>query len=279
MVSLQSKRLALASITKSIANLSIRSACKLLRLNQSTYFYKTKRTRNDNELRSKILELAEAKPQSGRPLITWRLRNRLGFKDNHKRIARIYRELNLQVGRRKKKKIRSERRFMFIQPEKPNELWAMDFVSDSFANGRKFRILTVKDLCTHEAVLLHADRSITGSDVAWELSKFKLTRGLPKAIICDNGTEYTSKALDQWSFENNVKLQFIQPGKPIQNAFIESFNGKLRRECLEQNWFHDLEEARRIIEEWRVEYNTDRPTKALGMRTPDEYAKEFYEAM
>lgn len=215
----------------------------------------------------------------GRPMIVWRLRTRLGFRDNHKRIARVYRDLGLQVGRRKNGRKKVQRRFMFIAPTKPNELWAMDFVSDSFVNSRKFRVLTVKDLFTHESVLLHVDRSITGADVARELSRIGKLRGLPRAIICDNGTEYTSKALDQWSFANKVDLNFIQPGKPIQNAFIESFNGKLRRECLEQNWFENLDEARSIIEAWRMEYNTDRPTKPLGMKTPAEFAKRFESAM
>lgn len=208
-------------------------------------------------------------------MIVWRLRQRYGFTDNHKRIARVYRDLGLQVGRRKNKRKKLERRFMFVAPRKPNELWAMDFVSDSFANGRKFRVLTVKDLFTHESIKLHVDRSITGLDVARELSNIGKLRGLPKAVICDNGTEYTSKAMDQWAFANNVQLNFIQPGKPVQNAFIESFNGKFRRECLEQNWFENLDDARSIIENWRIEYNTDRPTKPLGMRTPDEFAKQF----
>jgi putative transposase len=279
-VGLKSKRLALTKVCENFPKLSKRSACKLLRLHQSTFFYKSKRKRSDDELRLAITNLTNGRSQIGRPMIVWRLRTRLGFKDNHKRIARVYRDLGLQVGRRKngRRKIRS-RRFMFIAPTRPNELWAMDFVSDSFANSRKFRVLTVKDLFTHEAILLHVDRSIGGDAVARELSRIGKVRGLPKAIICDNGTEYTSKAMDQWSFANKVDLNFIQPGKPIQNAFIESFNGKLRRECLEQNWFDNLDEAKEIIEAWRIEYNTDRPTKPLGMKTPDEFARQFESAM
>lgn len=206
-------------------------------------------------------------------MITWRLRERLGFKDNHKRIARIYRDLNLQLGLRRKKRRKLERRFMFLMPSKPNEVWAMDFVLDSFANGRRFRVLTVKDLFTREAVVLHVDLSIRGEDVARVLEKMKLSRGLPKTIICDNGTEFTSRAMDQWSFANKVELKFIQPGKPVQNAFIESFNGRLRADCLNQNWFQDLYEARQIIEKWRYEYNHDRPTRALGKETPAEFAQ------
>lgn len=279
MVSLKSKRLALVTVKNQVSNLSTRSACKLLRLNQSTYFYKSKRSRTDDELKEKIIELTQQKPQEGRPLIVWRLRKRYGFTDNHKRIARVYRELGLQVGRRKNKRKKLERRFMFVAPKKPNELWAMDFVADSFANGRKFRVLTVKDLFTHEAVVLHVERSITGENVATALTKVGYRRGLPSAIICDNGTEYTSKAMDQWAYANKVQLNFIQPGKPVQNAFIESFNGKFRRECLEQNWFENLDDAKKIIEEWRHDYNTDRPTKPLGMKTPAEFAEEFGKVM
>lgn len=256
------------------ARLSIRSACRLLSLHQSTYFYKQQRKRDDETLKAKIIELASSKSDLGRPMITWRLRTRLGFRDNHKRIARIYRELGLQVGKRARKKRRSERRFMFIAPSRPNELWAMDFVLDSFASGRRFRVLTVKDVFTREAVLLHVDTSITGACVARELEKFKSARGLPRAIVCDNGPEFVSKAMDQWSYANNVELRFIQPGKPVQNAFIESFNGRLRSSCLNQNWFTDLQDARSRIEEWRVEYNTDRPTKPLGNQTPAEFARQ-----
>lgn len=159
---------------------------------------------------------------------------------------------------------------MFIAPTKPNEIWAMDFVMDSFSSGRRFRVLTVKDLFTHEAVLLS---SITGECVARELDRIKIIRGLPKSIICDNGSEFVSRAMDQWAFRNSVELKFIQPGKPIQNAFIESFNGKLRASCLEENWFEDLSHAKQVIEEWRIEYNTDRPNKPLGKETPAEFAK------
>lgn len=206
-------------------------------------------------------------------MITWRLRERLGFTDNHKRIARIYRDLGLQVGKRIRRRKRLERRFMFIAPTKPNELWAMDFVLDSFSSGRRFRVLTVKDLFTHEAVVLHADLSITGQCVANVLDRFKSSRGLPKAIVCDNGSEFISKAMDQWAFTNGVELRFIQPGKPVQNAFIESFNGRFRASCLDENWFADLNDARQTIEAWRHEYNFDRPNTPLGKETPAEFAR------
>jgi putative transposase len=272
-VSLKAKKAALQVVREKHGSLSIRSACRLLGLHQSTYFYKTQKSRDDEPLKAKIIELADKRSKDGRPTIVWRLRERHGFKDNHKRIARIYRELGLQVGRRTRRRKRVERRFMFIAPTKPNEIWAMDFVMDSFASGRRFRILTVKDLFTHEAVLLYVDTSITGDYVAKQLEKIGHLRGLPKKIVCDNGPEFVSRAMDQWAFAKGVELQFIQPGKPIQNAYIESFNGKLRASCLEESWFIDLNHAREVIEAWRIEYNTDRPNKPLGKETPSEFAK------
>lgn len=141
----------------------------------------------------------------------------------------------------------------------------MDFVSDQLGpSGRRFRVLTVVDGFTRECVLLYAAFSISGQEVARELSRAGILRGLPKAIVIDNGSEFTGKAMDQWAHENGVKLDFIRPGKPIENAYIESFNGKLRDECLSENWFTDLEDARKTIEEWRIDYNEERPHSSLG---------------
>jgi putative transposase len=152
----------------------------------------------------------------------------------------------------------------------------MDFVSDAFATSRRFRVLTIKDLFTHELICLHVDRSIPGCAVARALDRVIAERGQwPDGIICDNGTELTSKAMDMWEHRTGAKLQFIEPGKPIQNAFIESFNGKFPRECLDQHWFSDLSQARQIIEAWRIETNPMRPTKPLGQLTPSEFAKKY----
>lgn len=271
MVGLKAKRRALSAARE---KLSIRSSCRILGLHQSTYFYRPKRKRDDEPLKAKIKEVIDKHQDHGRPMLVWRLRERMGVKDNHKRIYRIYKELGLQMGKRIRRRRKSERRFMFLTPTKPNELWAMDFVSDSFACGRRFRVLTVKDLFTHEALTLHVDRSISGSKVADALNLVIARRGKPRAIICDNGTEYTSKAMDQWAYEKGIELQFIQPGKPIQNAFIESFNGKFRASCLQYNSFVDLADARSIIEAWRITYNFDRPNKPLGKLTPAEFAKK-----
>lgn len=273
MVGPRAKRKALGHVRAKLG-LSVRQACRLLGLQASTYHYKPTRKRDDREITAKMHEIVEKKNYWGRPMVTWALRTKMGMPDNHKRIARIYRAEGLQIWKRKKSRRITRPRLLLEVPTKPNELWAMDFVLDSFAGGRRFRTLTVKDLFTHEAVALHVDLSITGEKVAEVLERLKLSRGIPPKIICDNGSEFISNAMDQWSYRNGVELKFIQPGKPVQNAFIESFNGRFRSECLNQHWFENLEEARRIIEEWRVEYNTERPNSRLGYLTPIEFARQ-----
>ena len=187
--------------------------------------------------------------------------------------------MGLQVGKRLRRKRRSGLRLVLNQPARPNELWAMDFVSDSLASGRRFRLLTIKDLFTHEALSTYVDLSIPGIRVAEVLNAIGELRGKPTAIVCDNGSEFTSKAMDQWAYRNKVELKFIQPGKRIQNAFIESFNGRLRDECLNENWFESLDEAKSIVERWRVEYNCERPNSSLDYETPDSFARRYKELL
>lgn len=226
-----------------------------------------------------MLEVAQAKVRYGRPRITFMLRERIGLKDNHKRIARIYRELGLQMNRRSGKKKRSGKRLLFVAPTEPNQIWAMDFVSDSLATGRRFRTLNIKDLFTHEAVAIHVDFSIPSYKVAEVMTFLKRQGKCPRAIVLDNGTEFTAKAMDLWAYQNQVELRFIQPGKPIQNAFIESFNDKFRSECLNLNWFESIFHAKEVIENWRVEYNTERPNSALKNKTPELFAKLYEERL
>ncbi len=227
-----------------------------------------------------MVEVAQAKVRYGRPRIIFILRERMGFTDNHKRIGRIYRELGLQMNRRSgKEKAQWKTASFFVAPSGPNQIWAMDFVSDSLATGRRFRTLNIKDLFTHEAVAIHVDFSIPGYRVAEVLSILKAQGKCPKSIIVDNGTEFTSKAMDVWAYQNNVELKFIQPGKPIQNAFIESFNDKFRGECLNLNWFESIHHAKNMIEDWRIEYNTDRPNSALKNKTPEMFAKQYEERL
>jgi len=234
--------------------------------------------RDEGPLREKMLEVAASKPRYGRLRMIWMLKNRHGFKDNHKRVGRIYRELRLQVNKRPRKKLRSSRVLLLEVPTAPNQLWAMDFVSDSLSSGRKFRVLTVKDLFTHEALATFTDHSIPGIRVAEVLAAVSDLRSRPRAIVCDNGPEFISRALHEWAADQ-TELKFIQPGKPIQNAFIESFNGRLRDECLNQNWFRSLDEAKVTIERWRMEYNHERPNGRLKNETPDSFAKRYQELL
>lgn len=273
MVGPKAKRRAIAAIREKF-DLSVRRSCRILGLREATFHHRPKRSRDDQGLKSQILEVVEKKPRWGRPMVTWMLRARMGLKDNHKRIERLYRELGLQMHKRRKSRKVTRPKMLLPVPTRPNQIWAMDFVSDSLATGRRFRVFTIKDLFTHVALRLHVDFSITGKRVAEVLDRIKITRSLPKGIVCDNGSEYVSKAMDQWAYRNQVELKFIQPGKPMQNGIIESFNGRLRDECLNQHWFENLERAKQIIELWRIEYNTDRPNKALRKRAPEEFAKE-----
>lgn len=260
--------------------LSRRRASRLLGLQESTLYYRKKKTRDDLELRAQMIEIAQKKIAYGRPRIVWYLRVVKGLKDNHKRMARVYRELGLQIGKRRKKGRgqRSHLRLVLEKPIRPSQIWAMDFVHDQMATSRRFRCLTITDLFTHESPAIEVDVSLTGDCVADVLNRLKMSQALPKAIICDNGTEFTSKVMDQWAFENKVELKFIQPGKPNQNAYCESFNARLRDECLNQNWFNNLTEAKETIELWRKEFNEERPHSSLNNKTPNRFAKEYYES-
>lgn len=200
---------------------------------------------------------------------------REGLVTNHKRTERLYREEGLSLKVRKHKKRVAMTRIELPQPTRPNQRWSMDFVQDQLADGRRFRILTLVDSFTRECPALEVDTSIGGKRVARVLDRLAFLRGLPKVITIDNGPEFSSRALDAWAYGNNVKLDFIRPGKPVENAFIESFNGKFRDECLNENWFISLEDARQTIEAWRMDYNRHRPHSSLNDMTPMEYAEKF----
>lgn len=196
---------------------------------------------------------------------------------NHKRTERIYREENLMLHIRRRKKTAATTRLILPTPEKPNERWAMDFLSDCLYNGRKIRILSITDLFTRECLALEVDTSINGKRVTYVLDRIVDRRGLPAVITVDNGPEFTGKALDSWAYIREVQLDFIRPGKPVDNAFIESFNGRFREECLNDNWFMSLNHARAIIEDWRKEYNSMRPHSSLNGLTPELFLNEFKE--
>lgn len=193
---------------------------------------------------------------------------------NPKRTYRLYREEGLQVRTKRRKKLQRPR-VPTLLPTSVNERWSVDFVSDQLANGRRFRVLNIIDDFTRESILQLADFSLTGQRLASELDRLAHTRGLPRKLVCDNGPELTCKAMYFWSQRNHVKIHFIQPGKPTQNAFVESFNGKFREYCLNLNWFASLEDAREKIDVWRTHYNEVRPHRSLGRKPPAVFAREM----
>ena len=199
---------------------------------------------------------------------------REGWKDNHKRVGRIYREEGLKVRKSKRKRVCQNRELNPVTATKPNQVWAMDFVHDRLDDGRPFRSLTLVDQFTKESPAIEVDFSLPGPRVVRVLEWIRESRGLPEEIVIDNGPEFAGVALDRWAWEHKVKLRFIQPGKPNQNCYIESFNGRFRDECLNQYVFHNLAEAKDLIEEWRDDYNRLRPHTSLDGLTPDEFARE-----
>ena len=192
---------------------------------------------------------------------------------NHKRTERIYREEGLSLRRKRRRKGAAGIRLTMPTPQKPNERWSMDFVTDSIVTGRRFRALTIGDDYSRECPAIEVDTSFGGARVVSVLERLAETRGLPETITMDNGPEFAGRHLDEWAFRKGIKLNFIRPGKPIENAFAESFNGRLRDECLNTNWFMNLKHAKEVIEEWREDYNTVRPHSSLKDMTPAEYAK------
>lgn len=253
--------------------LAERRACGLASLGRSTARYLHRRS-GDQELRERLRELAGERRRFGYRRLHVMLR-RKGYAVNHKRIYRLYREEGLSVRKRKRKRVARADRVPLPVPSGPDQLWCLDFVSDALSWGRKIRMLTVEDIFTREALAIEVDTSLSGVRVARVLDRLTEERSaIPDVIVLDNGPELTSKALDQWVYERGVRLHFIDPGKPQQNGFIESFNGKLRDECLNEHWFLSLADARRIIEDWRIDYNQNRPHSSLGNLTPEEYLAE-----
>lgn len=207
-------------------------------------------------MKKRLRELALQRPRFGSPRLTVLLRREFG-PVNHKRVERLYAEEKLQVPvRRKRYRRRTIRPIPLLVPTQASERWSMDLMLDSLADGRRFRTLNIVDDFSRECVAIEVDTSIPGARVVRVLKQLEQIRALPRTIVVDNGTEFTSKAMLLWSENSGIRFHFIEPGKPSQNAFIESFNGKLRDECLNENWFYGLEDAREKIETWRVDYNT-----------------------
>ena len=253
--------------------LSERRALSVMRMSASALRYEPRPDRNV-ELRERILALAQRHKRYGVGMIHLKLRQS-GLPVNYKRVERLYQDAKLQVRRRKRKKVLVGERQPLLRPDRANEVWSMDFVFDRTAEGRVIKCLTIVDDATHESVAIEVERAISGHGVSRVLDRLALSRGLPKVIRTDNGKEFCGKAMVAWAHEHGVQLRLIEPGKPNQNAYIESFNGRLRDECLNEHWFPSLLHARTEIETWRREYNEERPKKALGGMTPSAYAEQL----
>lgn len=246
--------------------LSQRRACELAAIPTCSLRYRSRRV-DGLALRERLKELAQERPRFGyRRLHVMLLRE--GWKVNHKRVLRLYREEGLKLRPKKRRRVTATQR---VRPEPTaciNELWTMDFVHDTLSCGRKFRALNIVDAHSRECLAVEVDTSLTGERVVRVLEQLRCERGLPGTIQVDNGSEFTGRKLDKWAYRNKVRLHFIEPGKPTQNGHIESFNGKLRDECLNMEWFVSLQEARRVIETWRQDYNQVRPHSALNNLSP-----------
>ena len=249
---------------------SERRACALMLVAVGTYRYLSRRS--DEPLRSRLVELAREKPRFGYRRLHVLL-SRSGERVNHKRLHRIYRAAGLMI-RRKKRKHCTRAGKPLLERTAANQEWALDFVHDAVECGRTIRVLTVVDAYTRECLVLEVDTSFASRRVIRVLEQIIFERGLPQSIRCDNGPELTSRHFLAWAIQRQIELVHIQPGKPTQNGRLESFNGKLREECLRVNWFQNLFDARRKIAAWQKEYNEERPHSSLGYRTPKEFAAQ-----
>jgi len=256
-------------------DLSERRALAAVGMSASSFRY-TPRPDGNGELRERIQALAQRHRRYGVGMIHLKLRQ-AGMLVNYKRVERLYQEARLQVRRRKRKKVAFGERQPLLRPTAANQVWSMDFVFDRTGEGRVLKCLTIVDDATHEAVAIEVERAISGHVLTRVLDRLALSRGLPRVIRTDNGKEFCGKAMVAWANARGVDLRLIEPGKPNQNAYVESFNGRFRDECLNEHWFTSLLQARTVIEIWRREYNEERPKKGLGGMTPSAYAKHLAE--
>jgi putative transposase len=252
-------------------SVSQRRACGLMEIDRGTFRYQRRRV-EDGRLRIRLRELAEQRRRFGyRRLLVLLVRE--GWQVNHKRLYRLYVEekLGLRRKRRGRRRAPGTARILLPPPTEPDQLWTMDFTQDALASGQRFRTLNLMDGFSREAVEIEMDTSLPGLRVVRVLEELKTRGRKPKYLRIDNGTEFTSQIMDRWAYENGVQLHFITPGRPMENGYIESFNGKFRDECLNENWFVDLRDAREKIAAWKWDYNHVRPHSALGYCTPIEF--------
>ncbi len=253
--------------------LSERHALRVIGMSASAYRYQPAPDRN-SALRERIVALAHRHRRYGAGMIYLKLRQ-AGQPVNHKRVERLYTEAGLQVRKRRRKKVPVSDRQPLGRPMAANQIWSMDFVFDRTAEGRVIKCLTVVDDATHEAVAIVPERAISGHALTRILDRLAVQRGVPQAIRTDNGKEFCGRAMLTWAHARGVRLFLIQPGKPNQNAYIESFNGRLRDECLNEHWFVSLAHAQTMIEVWRREYNDERPKKSLGGLASSAYTRQL----
>jgi putative transposase len=250
----------------------MRKACAAIRLSRVVYLYKSK-ARDTTALVMRMKEITRTRVHYGYRRVHVMLR-REGFGDNHKRVYRLYRQEGLSL---RHKRPRRSKAAQARQPQKAaqaiNQIWSMDFVADNLFDGRKLRMLTVLDCYSREGLAIHVGQSLKGEDVVRVLEQVAAERGLPATIKTDNGSEFIGKAMDRWAYEKGVRLDFSRPGKPTDTAMVESFNGRLRQECLNEHWFMSLADAQAKIEAWRRAYNESRPHGALDWLTPAEFAR------
>lgn len=254
---------------------SQRQALRVVNMSASTYLYVSRR-KDESVLKARIKEITDTRVHYGYRRVHVMLR-REGHLDNVKRVYRLYREEGLSL---RLKRPRRNKAAQLRQPKQLaqaiNEIWSMDFVADALFDGRKLRMLTVVDLFTRECLAIDVGQSLKGEDVVRVLTTITHVRGLPRTIKSDNGSEFISKVMDRWAYERGVELDFSRPGKPTDNAAVESFNGRLRQECLNATWFMSLDDARGKIEAWRQHYNESRPHSALDWATPAEFARRCW---
>ena len=251
---------------------SIGRACRLTSLHRSMWYYQSKR--DDTEVIEKLNKLAEKLPTRGFDEYYGRIRNE-GLDWNRKRVLRVYRLLKLNLRRKRKRRLPARIKEPLIQPLGINHTWSMDFMSDSLVYGRRFRVLNVIDDYNREALAIELDFSLSGERVIRVLKEVIFMRGKPREIRVDNGPEFISKALQNWATDNNIRMKYIQPGSPTQNAYVERFNRYFREDVLDAYLFNDLSEVRKLAWEWMDDYNETHPHKSLGGISPKKYAEQM----
>ncbi|MBQ93060.1 MAG: IS3 family transposase [Marinobacter sp.] len=252
---------------------SERQACAVLQFSRASCRYQSV-ARDSSALSMRIREITLTRLHYGYRRVHVQLQ-REGWRDNHKRVCRLYRDqgLSLRLKRPRRNKAAKNRQPL-QQANHPNHIWGMDFVSDALFDGRRLRLLTIIDLFTRECLGIVVGQSLKGHDVQEALTAIARFRGNPEVLKTDNGSEFADKVMDRWAYERNIEIDFSRPGKPTDNATVESFNGRLRQECLNENWFLSLADAREKIEAWRTFYNQVRPHSALEWSTPSDYARK-----